>query len=421
MIKHLIKRITAKDYVHRQYVVLSAVLGLFIIAFAFNRLLFNRSTIVIHITQKDAVITVDGEKTTPKDLGDNRYAVTVLPGKHTISITAEGAINHKELVEARAGRSQEITPALTIAPDAQSNVIGPIAYSSYDPDHEAGAALFYLGNNGHGLMRYLIDDGSKIALSDPVFRNITQLSWAFDHASVIVRNLKNSWFYFDFRKRDFINSEFQLIGDPTNLDIAFDPTSPRVGFVGYRDSVLVFGVANPRLEQPNILTKLDSLRSPRITWSPSGTAVVLLDDTSFNQQNVTIYDLATNHLSKLEQASNIDYVSYSPDGLHLLLVKPDGHALLYNTKTAEITTFATLVQPKTVTWLTNDTVIALITSQEGTQLVTIQIDTLAVTPYGATPAVSGEIVAMYANADKDVLYFISNDILYTFPLIPNEQ
>lgn len=406
---------------HRRYVVLSAVLGIFIIAFTFNRLLFNRSTIVIHITQNDAVITVDGEKTSPKDLGDNRYSVSVLPGKHTVAITAEGAINHKEIVEAKAGRTQEITPALSIAPDAQSDAIGPVAYSSYDPNHTDGPVLFYLGNNGHGLMRYHVGDGTKIALSDPVFRNITQLSWAFDHASVIVRNLKNSWFYFDFRKRDFINAEFQLIGDPTNLDVQFDPTAPRVGFVGYRDGVLVFGVANPRLENPEILTKLDTLRAPRIFWSPSGTAVTLLDDTSFNQQNVTLYDLAANRLTKIESATNIEHVSYSPDATHLILVRSDGHALLYNTLTEEISTFATLVQPKTVSWLTNNSVIALVAGQAGNELATIQIDTLAVTPYGATPVISGDVVAMYANTASNVLYFISNDILYTFPLIPSEQ
>lgn len=407
-------------YMHNRYVILSAVLGLFLIAFVFNRLLFSRSTIIINISQPDVTITVDGEKTTPKDLGDNRYAFTVLPGKHTVAITAEGAINHKEIVEVRAGRTQEITPALTIAPDAHSDAIGPISYTSYDADHTNGPALFYLGNSGHSLMQYAIESGNKLALSDPVFKGITQLSWAHDHASVVVRNVKNNWFYFDFRKRDFLNSEFHLIGDPTNLDIAFDPTAPRIGFVGYRDGVLVFGVANPRLEESTILTKVEHLRSPKITWSPSGTAVTLLDDVSFDQYNVTLYDLAANKLTRLDSAANIDYVTYSPDGTRLILVAQDGQASLYNLETAEITPFATLAQAKSVSWLTNETVIALIKNQGAPELVTIQVDTLAVTPYGASPVIKGDIVAFYANVEKRILYFVSNDILYTFPLIPAE-
>lgn len=418
---HRIRHLTSPQYQHRQLVILSAVLGLFVIAFAFNRLLFNRSTIVIHITQPNVTISVDGEKTAPKNLGDNRYEIKVLPGKHTIAITAEGAINHKEVIEAKAGRSQEITPALTIAPDAQSDAIGPIAYSSYDPNDPDGPSLFYLGSHGHALMQYKVNDGSKLALSDPVFRTITQFSWSYDHKSVIVRNIKNNWFYFDFRKRDFVRSEFQLISDPTNLDIQLDPTGPRAGFVGYRDGVLVFGVANPRLEGQTILTKLEKLHSPRIIWSPKGTAVLLVDDASFGQQNVTLYDLAANQLTKIETANNIDFATYSPDGEHLILVQQNAQAQLYTISTGKLDTFATLAQVKSLAWLDNNTVIALTRPQDSPELVTIKTDTLAVTPYGATPVVAGEVVAFYANASKKILYFVSNDILYTFPLIPADQ
>lgn len=415
-IRHLVSR----ESPHRQLTILSAVIGLCIIAFTFNRLVFNRSTIIIHITQPDVTINVDGEKAALKDLGDNRYAVTVLPGKHTITITADGAINHKEVVEAKAGRSQEITPALTIAPDAHSDVIGPIAFTTYDANFTGGPALFYLGNNGHSLMQYMINGGAKLALSDPVFNNITQLSWAYDHSSVIVRNLRNNWFYFDFRKRDFVNSEFQLISDPSNLDIQFDPTALRVGFVGYHDGVLVFGVANPRLEEKNVLTKLDKLHSPHIVWSPTGTLVALQDDASFDQHNVTLYDLAANTLRTVDSATGIENISFSPDGGKMLLAKADGSAYMYTIATNELTSFATLTQPKSVNWIDANTVIALIQSNDTPELVTIQVDTHAVSPYGATPSIDGDVVGFYANTTEKVLYFVSNSILYTFPLLPAE-
>lgn len=418
-IKHHLKRITAKDYEHRQYVILSAVIGILLLAFAFNRLILRRSIILLTIAQPGVEVTVDGAQTNLERVDENTYRLVTIPGKHTVSITADGSINHKEVIQTKAASTTAVTPALSIAPNPASSEVGTVKYIAQSKDKQY---LYYLGQNGKTLVRYSIENGNKIAISDPVFRNIVDLSWESNFESVVIKDGKSNWYTFDFHKLDFINSKFINLADPSLLDIAHDPVGDkenhnRIGYIEYRDNTPVFGIATPGLDNKQVLVVLSDLKSPSFVWSPNGNSVALLEDTRYTKNNLLIYDLATDSLVNIPTINEAVQISFSDDGTSLLVSDANKNIILYDTTARQSKEIGQLTAVGAATWLDNNTILAVIEEDGRKGIVEMDKEGNIGRIYSNSPELSSEVGAFFTDSKNKVLLFTIDSSLYTFPLI----
>ena len=395
------KQITSKDYEHRQYVILSTLLAIFLLAFAFNRLIFNRSTVLIHLQYANAEVTVDGQSTQLEQIDADTYKFVTTPGKHTVTITAGQEVNHKEVVRVLRARATEITPTLTIASSPESNVVGQAAFLSFD---KSSNTLFYLGRDLTTLVRYNLTTSEKVAISDPIFKRNTNLEWIADHKAVI----------------DFVNYQFKPLAEPNVIDIKYDQTHDRLGFIEYRDNAPVFGVATIGMQDKNILAVLNKISAPSFTWSSLGTKIAITDDPLYNKGNLFIYDLAIDSLYSIN-AKSVTKTRFSQNDEYLLVEENDTSLPvlnLINPSNGEVKELFKLANSGAFTWHDDSQYItALIITDNGTsQLVKYNLETGESLAYDSSPSINNVVENMYLTNNESTLHFVSNNTLYSFPL-----
>lgn len=419
--KRLIKKIrhlTSKDYQHHQYVILSFVVAIALLAYAFNRYILNRSVIVVNVAYPNVTLSLDGQTLSPTQLDQDSYKFVTIPGKHTLTIQSGDEINHRQVITARAGFTLELTPALTIAPNPESDVVGDVSFISQSSDN---TQLFYLGRNDTMLVLYDIPTRIRTAISDPVFRNIVKLKWSADHHSVITQDSTKSWYFFDFSKRDFINADFHLIANASVFDVEYDPQHERVGLIEFRDNKPVFAVADIGLKQKTVLIRLDDLQAPHISWAPNGRLVAFVDEAVTGIPNLFFYDLAEDKLIK-SNLSDVTRVSFAPDSTKALVESGKGsHPTLksFDIVATTATDLGRLAVPGATVWQ-NDSqhLTALISNSESAaQLSIISVADATVNPYRTSLAISKPIETIFLSDNADTLYFVSDKRLYSFPLI----
>ncbi|GEM_PF-3293871 len=412
-----IKHITSKEYKHRQYVILSTLLAVFLLALAVNRFILNRSTILINLQYQEVEILIDGQEVSLAQIDEDTFKFVTIPGKHTISIMSGQEVNHKEVIEAPRGRTVEITPTVTIASNPESDVVGQATYLSYD---RATNTLYYLGRDLTTLVRYNLDTGEKVAISDPIFKRNSDLEWITSHKAVITKDSKNIWYIFDFTKPDFVNSEFKLLADPNVLDIKYDATHNRLGFVEFRDNEPVFGTADTGMNNKNILAVLDKLSAPEFVWSKAGTKIAVIDNPLYSKGNLFIYDLAIDQLYSAN-AKSVSKASFSPNGAYLVAEENDTALpvlVLINPDTGESDELFTLAKSGAFVWHddSNFLTVQAIDDNGNSQLIKFNVSSKEVQLYESSPTITNNIEHIYLTNDESTLHFVSNNTLYSFPL-----
>jgi len=406
-----------KAYEHRQYVILSTLLALFLLAFAFNRFVFNRSTVLINLQYENVVVTVDGQTTELEKIDEDTYKFITTPGRHTISISSGTEVNHKEVIQALRGRAVQITPTLTLSSTPASDVVGQASFLSYD---ESQNTLYFLGRDLTTLVRYNLDSGEKVAISDPIFRQNHTLEWVADHRGVITKDDKNIWYFFDFTKLDFVSSQFKLLANPNVLDIKYDEAHDRLGFIEYRDDKPIFGEASVGMQNKNVLAILDKISAPNFVWSTLGTKIAITDDPLYNKANLFIYDLATDSLASIN-AKNVSRTKFSQNDEYLLVEENETALpvlLVINPISGEKKELLKLAVKGAFLWH-NDSehITALTIADTGeSQLIKYNLKTGATQKYESSPNITSLVENIYLTNNEKTLHFVSNNTLYSFPL-----
>lgn len=406
----------SKKYKNHQLAILSATIALMVLAYTFNRYVLNRSTIIVNVAYPDVTLSLDGQQLSPKQLDQDSYQFTTIPGRHTLTIKSGDDINHRQLITARPGFTLELTPALSIAPNPESDQVGPVEFSSQSSDL---TRLYYLGQNSSTLIQYDIPTRLRSFISDPVFRNIRQLRWAPDHQDVIVQDNSNNWYFFDFTKPNFVNSEFRLIAGPSVLDVDYDPTHDRVGLIEYRDNTPVFAVADAGLDQKTVLVVLEKMRSPKLFWSPNGRTVALIDQKDAQNNQLYFYYLGENRLVDSGLA-NINRVTFSPNSNWALAESNSSQpqTTLYNLGDGNSKQLVKLAEIGAAVWHKDSeylTTLALVNNDP--TLVKINVNNSEPVPYKNSLELTDPIETIFLSDNEDTLYFMSDHQLYSFPLI----
>lgn len=300
----------------------AAILSILIGWYAINRVFVVRGSILVQDNKHEYELWLDGN---PVDLNktDEGWLLKTIPGQHTLTLQNQARQESKLLVKVRGGRTIVVAPPQdgTISSD-QATLVGTAKFSRLSAD---GKYLYYLNREGTIMRRYNIETGVNVAISDAVFKNPTQITFSPDDGTAVMQAGSGSWYSFDFRKTDFSTSHFKLLADKNTLSLAYDPSRFRLGYIKHDQNggPLAFFTAEADMSQEKYETDLKDLRSPRLIWAPHGRQIVMLDDASYNESNLHLYDLAKAE-RRVVPVKNVTRAEYSNDGRWLLVEEARG-------------------------------------------------------------------------------------------------
>lgn len=381
----------------RRWFIAAAIVSLGIGIYLINQLFVFQGSILITSTDQTLTIWLDNRTVTPAAT-KNGLVIKSIAGRHTITLQNAAGQEEKAVVSVAAWRTVSYTPKILLPPtaagDQLATTLGDASSAHRSTD---GKYLHYLNAAGTVMWRYNYETRVKVALSDPVFKQPTAISFSQDDSSVVVRSQSGNWYLFLFRKDDFLNSYFQPLSDSRTLDLAFDPSHDRLGLIDH-DPVtgkLNFSTVDASMQNRVFMTDLSTLSHPSFIWAPHGRSIVLLDDRSYNESNLYMYDIAQNILAPVPAVHNVVQAAYDNEGQHLLLeeARSDGTVWLWTYDIAGNTAqqVGQLVAPGLAAWQPDDTKIVAILKDGQTDASNYALTVIA--PDGSqTPA--GSITAL---------------------------
>jgi hypothetical protein len=300
----------------------AAVLSLLIGWYTLTRVVVIRGSILVQDNKHEYELWLDGN---PADLAktDDGWLLKTIPGQHTLTLQNQARQESKLLLKVRGGRTISVTPPQrgSISTD-QATLVGSSSFSRLSAD---GKYLYYLNRDGTTMRRYNIETGANVAISDGVFKSPTQITFSPDDATATMRATSGAWYSFDFRKTDFSSSEFKLLSDKRTVSLAYDPSRFRLGYIkpDQTGGPLAFFTAEADMSGETFETELKDLRSPRLIWAPHGRQIVMLDDASYNESNLHLYDLSLRE-RRVVPVKNATRAEFSSDGRWLLVEEARG-------------------------------------------------------------------------------------------------
>lgn len=291
---------------------------------AAGRLFVWQGVVVIKDSGHLYQVWIDGELLTqPTEVG---WQKRVAAGKHTVTMQSPARQEQKSLITVKPGRT------LTLSPDrsgtkeidlTDATFIGGATHI-FVPPH--GKYLYFYNREGTVLQRHNAETGATVAVTDRVFRSPTSTSFSLDESVVIVRAKSGNWYSLNLRKNDpGSTAYFRPLGNQEIADLAYDPSRYRVALVA-PDPVtkqLALSTAEVDMSNKHLESLLPGLTSPQLIWAPHGRAVVLLDNPSYNESNLYLYNLALGQLSGLP-VKNAVRAAYSADGRWVLVEEARG-------------------------------------------------------------------------------------------------
>lgn len=294
----------------------AALLSLSICYYAITHLIVIRGSILFIDPQHEYELWLDGNPVSLNKVDDG-WIIKTTPGRHTLTIQNPARTETKKLVTVRSGRTVTVQVG---QPNGNQSDVASIGAATYWRRSKDGKYLFILSDNGRVMRRYNTESNISVALTDPVFDSPLSISFSPDDNQLVAQARSGNWYSFDFRKTDFLQSRFSFIAGKDVVDLAYDPSRFRFGFVAAESpgGPLALYTAEADMSNRHLEIQIADIHSPEITWAPHGRSIVIRSDPSYNKHNLQIFDLAKNELRPIN-ASDVARVEYSPRGDHLMV------------------------------------------------------------------------------------------------------
>lgn len=368
----------------------------------------SRQSLLLVTAPADSAVTLNSASVA-STYKNQQFRIRVIAGQYRLQVTRPNYLPYVQDVNIPVGKTVALRPVFTLMPVTSEQAGGEgIAFVRPLPDRNL---VFYLGDGGTRLYRVDTTTQTQVAVSERSLARITGVEWP-DRADVAIITRADGVYLFEVPKFDFQNQRFERVAGTEIVSPVWDPTGERVASAlflpnGERSLIL----SDKRFTSLDRRADLSGFTNPRLTWSPDGRFIAVLNRSSDPaQNNVWILTLASGDFVPVTEGGDVVAVSFSPDEASLLLEKRGQRLVTHQLVDGTQHTLATPGTVQTTAWKDGDT---LYLPEPGSNVLikTTRAGTESRVPY-TLPATRALLGLTYFD-DPESLIFYTEQAVYT--------
>lgn len=312
---------------------LFAAIGLLILALAAYLTVFNRASLIIVTDQPDINIFIDGKTPDRLKQQNQRYILTLNPGRHTVRILSPNTAEFAQTFIVLRGLKKTINPAFNLVSktSTRTNDISLLQSGS------AENTVVFLGDNGRTFYQYNIKTNQLTKLTNKPLTGILDVAWSPDINLALIKKV-DGYFLYDLEHSNLIDQEVIKLSQsnettmPIWNPIIFKQTNPSVSFdqkgIGLEEAAnlkpeeifrqiayLKFEGENQFLiladqlnQNQEKVANFKNLVNPVLTWSPDSKYIAISSDNGLD-----LFSLQERKTVKLISDRSVSGALFSPD------------------------------------------------------------------------------------------------------------
>jgi WD40 repeat protein len=284
-----------------------------LLAIIFFVWLGTRGGILILEPTKDFTVTLNGVQAKLQQQNGGVFIRTA-PGLYRLELSRTNYQPFDADLDIKRGQVVKIRPIFSVLPKTtHEDATSTVAFVRRSFDEKS---VYYLGNDGQTIYQVTIANQVQVPITTDSLQNVQDIEWSTNpNLALIVQS--DGIYLQEIPTYNFVSQIKTKVFGTDALSPVWDPNTPGRLAVAYEppngEKSLVF--TDDHFQILNVMADIGAIHNPRLIWSPTSDAVLLIArSTNLSQNNLWVYNTINGQLHELSTGGNVVDASFSPDG-----------------------------------------------------------------------------------------------------------